>query len=194
MPGADRFLVIAAAALLTCGLPLWGCAEKGEPGETTVEPADAASESSEVATSGTSLSGYSNELGPGFRDATRDSVRRRFGEPDSIEFKTLPNQHVTGVEDTIFTMWYRDLIVTVHRPGRGHDMLSSATVSSNRLLRLPLVGVSSMAVRKAFGAPVWQSDSSITYDCIGCMAVEDPVEFVLAGNRVIRVRLSYYID
>lgn len=143
----------------------------------------------------TAPSGYHGELSPGFRVATRDSLVRKFGTPDSIGSEVIPNRHVPGVVDTIFTLYYSGLVATVHKPGGGHDMLSAAVISHNRYLRTPVIGVTATDVAKAYGSPDWSSDSSITYNCVGsCIAVEDPVEFIFAGSRVRRVRLSYYVD
>lgn len=138
---------------------------------------------------------YRGELAPEFRFATRDSLIRKFGPPDSIRSEAIPNRHMSGITDTIFTVFYRDLVATVHKPGGGSDMFSGAWIAHNRYLRTPMIGMAAADVERLYGRPESRTDSSIAYACMGsCTAVEDPVEFVLAGNRVQRVRLSYYVD
>lgn len=117
------------------------------------------------------------------------------GAPDSVRSEVVANRHVPGVSDTLFTVYYSDLVATLHKPGGGHDISSGAVISHNRYLSAPIIGMSAAEVERSYGAPDRRSDSSSTYNCIGsCATVEDPVEFVFASGRVRRVRLSYYVD
>jgi hypothetical protein len=116
------------------------------------------------------------------------------GEPDSATAEEIPNRHVPGVMDTIFTIYYTDLSARFHRPGGGGDLLSMVQVADNRHLRYPVIGSDLATVEGAFGPPDAVSDSSVTYRCTTCQAGDDPVELALVDGEVRRVRFNYYVD
>jgi hypothetical protein len=124
----------------------------------------------------------------------REQLRASLGAPDSVGEEVLPNRHVPGVLDTIFTVHYSDLLARIHHPGGGSDLLSMVQVSDNRHLRYPVIGMRVEAIDRAFGQPDEASDSSLTYYCQTCEAGDDPVQLVIVDGTVRRVRFNYYVD
>jgi hypothetical protein len=132
--------------------------------------------------------------GLGIDAGTRESLRAALGEPDSLGAEVLPNRHVPGVMDTIYTVIHSDLTARIHHPGGGGDLLSSVEVSANRHLRYPVIGLDVARIDAAFGRPDEASDSSLTYSCTSCVAGDDPVQLLFAEGKVRRVRFNYYVD
>jgi hypothetical protein len=126
--------------------------------------------------------------------ASRAALAETLGEPQNIVAEVVPNRHVAGVLDTIFTVHYPDLTARIHRPGGGGEMPSSVEVASNRHLRYPAIGIGRDAIEEAFGTPDEASDSSATYICTSCIAGDDPVRFIFSDDRVRLVQFSYYVD
>ena len=124
---------------------------------------------------------------------TRAELRARFGEPDSIAAVTVPNRHVEGVTDTLFTVHYPALIVSIHTPGGGDDLPSSVQVDDNRYVAFPRIGIGAAAdsVIAALGEPTRRDPDGLVYDC---GEVEQPVRFELADGRVRRIAIAYYVD
>lgn len=125
---------------------------------------------------------------------TRASLEAALGVPDSIEAEAVPNRHIPGITDTLFTVHYPDIVAHIHRPGGGGELLSRVEVSSNRHLRDDVIGLPRTAIEEAFGAPDESSDSTVTYYCRSCEASENPVELSFRGGRVHRIRFNYYVD
>lgn len=132
--------------------------------------------------------------GLAFKPESRDQLRARFGPPDSVSREAVPNRHVAGVLDTIYTVHYPDLVARIHHPGGGGDLMSMVQVASNRHLRFPILGLSLNRIDSVFGRPDEASDSSIVYYCATCEAGNDPVEIVFADGEARRVRFNYYVD
>ncbi len=125
---------------------------------------------------------------------SRTALRAALGEPETTTSEEVPNRHVPGVTDTLFTLRYPDLTARFHHPGGGGDLLSMVEVSDNRHLRYPVIGSTAAEVDAAFGRPDASSDSSLTYDCTSCEAGDDPVELIVVDGEVRRVRFNYYVD
>lgn len=125
---------------------------------------------------------------------SREALRAALGTPQRLLSEAVPNRHVPGVMDTIYTVHYPDLVARIHHPGGGGDLLSMVQVSDNRHLRYPVLGLGVAAIDAAFGAPDEASDSSLTYYCTTCEAGDDPVELVFVGGELRRVRFNYYVD
>lgn len=125
---------------------------------------------------------------------TRSEMRERWGDPDSIFHVVVPNRHVPAALDTLFTVHYPALIVGLHRPGPGGELLSAVTVYSNTHLQWPVIGAAAAQIEDEFGPPDRRSDDRIVYDCMTCIAGNDPVEFFLAEGRVDAVRFNFYVD
>ena len=126
--------------------------------------------------------------------ASRAELAETLGEPQKVVAEVIPNRHVPGVIDTLFTINYPDLTARIHRPGGGGELLSNVEVASNRHLRYPAIGIGRDAIEEAFGAPDEASDSSATYNCTSCIAGDDPVRFIFSDDRVRLIQFSYYVD
>lgn len=125
---------------------------------------------------------------------TRAGLRAQLGEPDSIVHQVVPNRHVPGAVDTLFTVHYPTLLVGLHRPGPGGELLSAVTVFSNEHLQWAVIGAEGVQIEREFGPPDRRNDDGIGYDCRTCIAGNDPVEFVLTDGRVRAVRFNFYVD
>lgn len=125
---------------------------------------------------------------------TRDEFRASLGEPDRVSQEIVPNRHMPGVQDTIFTLHYPDLVARIHHPGGAGDLLSMVEVSANRHLRYPAIGLDQQAIEQAFGPPDEASGSTLTYHCTSCVAGDNPVELMFEDDELRRVRFNYYVD
>jgi hypothetical protein len=128
---------------------------------------------------------------------SRAEIARQLGEPDSVTSRVVPNRHIPGVQDTLFTLYYPGLIAHLHRPGSSGEFLTDAIVTSNRYLRYPAVGIGAthQQLQGALGLPDEVPDSVYVYTChTDCMGAEEPVRFFLQNGRVQRIRFSYYVD
>jgi hypothetical protein len=126
--------------------------------------------------------------------ATREGLRTRFGEPDSTTLQAVPNRHVEGATDTLFAIYYPGLTSNVHWPEGGADIPDLVTVTDNRYLAFPRIGVGAAAdsVIAALGEPTAREADALVYAC--AMDVEQPVRFELADGRVRRIVIDYYVD
>ena len=125
---------------------------------------------------------------------TRAAIAARLGEPDSVHSEVVPNRHVAGVQDTLFTLFYPRLTARLHRPGGGSDILAGVEVSDDRYLRFPLIGAARQRVEEAFGAPEHAEGGRLTFACRTCVGAEEPFEVLLEEGRVRSVRFPYYVD
>lgn len=128
------------------------------------------------------------------RPESRAELQALLGAPDSTQMEVVPNRHVPGVLDTLYTVHYSDLVARFHHPGGGGDLLSMVEVTHDRHLRYPVLGRSVTDVDAAFGRPDEASDSSLTYYCTTCEAGHDPVELIFHELAVRSVRFSFYVD
>jgi hypothetical protein len=182
--GALRTLAIATPlVLLGCG----GAA----PDESQPEPVDAGGTTAQPSLPDREEFVRAGLIPPG---STRAELAEGLGSPDSIDFEVVPNRHVPGAMDTLFTVHYPELVAGIHRPGPGGELLSSFEVSANRHLRYPIIGAPGATVEAAFGPPDERTDSTLTYRCTTCIAGDDPVLLFLQNRDVDRVRFSYYVD
>jgi hypothetical protein len=129
-------------------------------------------------------------------EPTRAALANRVGPPDSMELVTQPNRHVEGVTDSLFTIYYPGLVAGVHKPGGGEDLVSHVSVTDNRYLAFPRIGIGAQqdSVIAALGPPTeGRADGSVlTYNC--GMGPDQPVTFHLQGGRVSRITIEYYVD
>lgn len=127
---------------------------------------------------------------------SRAELRQSLGEPDSISARVVPNRHVPGAHDTLFTVHYPGLVAHLHRPGPGGEMLAGAEVTDNRYLRYPQVGIGATPreLQGALGLPDEPPDSVYTYSCHACEGVVEPVRLFLRDGRVRRIVFSFYVD
>lgn len=132
--------------------------------------------------------------GLGVTARSRTELQSLLGPADSVTAEEIANRHVPGMRDTIYTLYHPGRMTRIHHPGGGGDLLSMVEVSDNRHLRYPILGLEVEALQIAFGPPDQSSDSSVVYRCISCVAGDDPVEFLLEGDTVRRVRFHFYVD
>ena len=125
---------------------------------------------------------------------TREPLRAAYGEPDSTTTTPVPNRHVPGATDTLFTIHYPGLVALVHKPAEGNDLADFARVEDNRYLTIPSLGVGTTEelVRAALGEPLRVEDGALVYWC--GEGAEQPVSFELADGRVRAVLVDYYVD
>lgn len=190
---------IRAVILLWLGVVTPGCAGPPAPPEAENATTDSVSGADSLATlppPAGELPDRSVFVDSALRvDArSRDALRAALGEPDSTAAEVVPNRHVPGVMDTIYTLHYPDLVARFHHPGGGGDLLAMVQVSNNRHLRYPVLGLTVAAIDEAFGRPDEATDSSLTYYCTTCEAGDDPVQLVFLDGELRRVRFGYYVD
>jgi hypothetical protein len=128
----------------------------------------------------------------------RATIRAALGEPTDSAREVVPNRHVPGVMDTLIVLEYPGLAVHLHRPGLedAGDLLSEVEVTDPRWLRYarPSIGTELSELESLLGRPTEIDGDGFTYSCGSCEMAETSVEFVIAGNRVTRVRFLYYVD
>lgn len=174
--------VAASALLLACGGSPPSPAADGAPLPPPAGPADLPS-----------LEAFIRD-GLSVPAESRASLRDALGDRDSIASEVIPNRHVPGVVDTLFTVYYPGLEVHIHRPGPGGELLSSVDVASNRYLHYPVIGAAGSAIEEAFGAPDDRAPGTLTYLCTTCIAGDNPVHIFLENGRVAGVQFNYYVD
>ena len=125
---------------------------------------------------------------------SRASLVDTLGEPDSLHSRVVPNRHVPGVQDTLFTLFYPTLTARLHRPGGGRDILAGIEVADNRHLRHPVIGATRARVEEAFGAPDQVEGGRLIFACRSCTGAEEPFELIVENGVVPRVRFPYYVD
>ena len=130
--------------------------------------------------------------------ATRSALAEAYGEPDSVEVTTEPNRHIPDATDSLFVVNYPGLAVTLRTPPSARDLVSAVTVTDNRYLAYPSIGVGTReeAVVAALGEPHERTDvdgtTVLTYAC--GEEVEQPVIFHIRDGVVVRIEASYYVD
>lgn len=125
---------------------------------------------------------------------SRATLAETLGEPDSVRTAVVPNRHLPEVRDTLFAVHYPGLVVSLHRPGGGGDMLSGVQVRDNRYLRYPVIGATLREVETAFGPANQVEDGRYSYACRVCGPVDEPFEMIVEDGRVQGVRFAYYVD
>ena len=126
-------------------------------------------------------------------NATRAGLEGRFGAPDSVSVRTVPNRHVAGETDSLFTVQYPGLVAGIHTAG-GRDLPAHVVVDDDRFLRAgaPGPGDTGAAVVAALGEPTRRTATALVYEC--GPEVEEPVTFHLRDGVVQRVEIGYYVD
>lgn len=126
----------------------------------------------------------------------RAQIVQTLGHPDSIDSRMVPNRHVPGVQDTLYTLHYPGLAIHLHHPGGGRDLLSEIVVSSNRYLRYASlgIGVPEDQVRRVLGPPDEERGQALTYRCRSCRGAGGSVEIFLGSGRIDYIRFNYYVD
>lgn len=124
----------------------------------------------------------------------RSALEEAFGTPDSIESRTEPNRHLQGATDSLFTVYYPGMVMSLRKPSQGQDLASGLEVSRNRYLRYPTIGIGSPADRvvRVLGPPQERDDRKIVYDC--GIGAEQPVTFALEEGVVRGVNVAFYVD
>jgi hypothetical protein len=124
----------------------------------------------------------------------RETVAARFGPPDSTITTVEPNRHVPDAVDSIFTVFYPGLMMSLRTPRGARDMATAVTVQDNRYLAYPHIGMHTPVERvvEVLGEPGRREDDALLYDC--GTAVEQPVSFRIEDGRVSRIDISYYVD
>jgi hypothetical protein len=182
--GVERVLLAAALALAGCGR------ERTEPDEVETQAgASAAPLPSRPTVICAGLDEVILRTHP-----TREPLRAAYGDPDSTTTTVVPNRHVPGALDTLFTLHYPGLVAEVHTPSQGRDLADLVTVEDNRYLAIPSIGIGTTeeAVLAALGEPLRVEEGALVYWC--GEGAEQPVRFELAGGRVRAVMVDYYVD
>jgi hypothetical protein len=118
------------------------------------------------------------------------------GTPDSLTSVVVHNRHVPGVQDTLYTIFYPRLVIGIHHPGGGSDLISAIDVADNRFLRYPTVGIGvpESRLREALGPPTSEEATVLTYQCGTCQGAEGWVDIFIRDGRVERIRFNNYVD
>lgn len=194
--GPARMRVLAAG-LLTAAL---ACApregEGGDAGEGAPPPPPAAepSEVPEGATARERCRAF-HERGLAVPVDSRASLRAALGGPEEVSVATEPNRHIPEATDSVFTVRYPDLVVTIRRVPDGGELTESAMVRDPRHLRYRVLGPGATreGLVEALGEPDATEDGTLVYAC-GTGPVDEPVRFDLSDGIVRVVRFSYYVD
>ncbi|MEX1184065.1 MAG: hypothetical protein WEF86_12610 [Gemmatimonadota bacterium] len=127
-------------------------------------------------------------------DATRQALAETYGAADSISALTEPNRHLPDATDSLFTVFYPGLTVSIRTPPSARDLVSGVDVTDNRYLVNEAVGIGAPAeqVIDVLGPPATLDDATLVYSC--AEAVEQPVTFVLVNGAVARIEIEYYVD
>lgn len=130
--------------------------------------------------------------------ATRSALAEAYGEPDSVAVATEPNRHMPDATDSLFVVHYPGLAVTLRTPPSARDLVAAVTVTDNRYLAYPSIGIGTReeAVIAALGEPHERAEGDgttvLTYAC--GEEVEQPVTFDIRDGVVVRIEASYYVD
>lgn len=125
---------------------------------------------------------------------TREAFAAEFGAPDSITRSAEPNRHDPAATDSLFTVYYPQLVLDIRTPAGARDMATHVAVQDNRYLAYPGIGIGAAAskVEETLGAPTERGPGSLTYQC--GMGAEQPVTFSIADGRVRAVDIAWYVD
>ena len=129
----------------------------------------------------------------------RQAVVAQLGPPDSIHSTPTPNPYNPAQTDSVVDLFYSGMqlhyIVLGKKEGET-DMLLRASVSDNRYLKYPELGVGASAavILGALGEPDQRMADKFRYVCGRTMGGESPIYFHFGGDRVKLVEYNYYTD
>ncbi|MGH7449540.1 MAG: hypothetical protein ACRELT_18335 [Longimicrobiales bacterium] len=125
---------------------------------------------------------------------TRQTFGAAFGSPDSMIRSVEPNRHVPGALDSLFTVYYPGLAMSIRTPEAARDMATHVHIESNRYLAYPGIGIGTTPERLVdfLGDPSERDQEALTWDC--SEHVEQPVTFRIVGGRVHAIDITYYVD
>lgn len=127
-------------------------------------------------------------------EPTRAGLLARYGSPVNITSAVEPNRHVDGAVDSLFTLSYPGLQVTIRTPAQGRDMAETVHISDNRYIRFPDVGMGAAAshVLDRLGEPWEVQGDRLVYNC--GMGADQPTTFLIADAHVTAIMIEYYVD
>jgi hypothetical protein len=136
-----------------------------------------------------SLCGDLAENGFRISDTRRRAVTAQLGRPDSVRSQPAPNTHNPAQMDTIVDVFYTGL--RLHYAVLGvtegeTDILLEASVSDNRYLKYPDLGVGANvgAIVSALGQPEERTKDTYSYSCALHVMSGSTVYFHFEGDRV----------
>ncbi len=134
----------------------------------------------------------------GFRvgGRTGPELRTQLGVPLETESRPIQNTHDPSVTDSILTWRYDGLDVEIYRTADGRRLLARASVTSNRFLTFPEVGIGAREaeVRRILGAPDTESEGELEYRCALCSGPPEPALLHMQGGAVTRVEFLFAVD
>jgi hypothetical protein len=135
-----------------------------------------------------------SENGLAFGARTRATLRVELGAPTELHASEVTNYG--GVRDSTFRMHYEGLVISLHKPAGGSEMVDAVRVLDGRYLRYPDLGPGSSAeaVLQRLGAPAQHEPNALVYICHAAPARDDPVTFRLANDTVAEVIFTYFMD
>ncbi len=132
-------------------------------------------------------------------DGRRQAVITQLGRPDSTHSLPTPNTHYPAQTDTVVDLFYPGMqlhYIVFGKDSGETDMLLRASVSSNRYLRYPAVGIGASAtlIVGSLGEPDERLGDRFRYVCGTTMGGESPIFFHFEGDRVKLVEYAFYSD
>jgi hypothetical protein len=123
-------------------------------------------------------------------------IRTQLGAPQAESSRPVPNVHDPAVVDSLLTWSYPELELEVYRTADGRRLLARATVTGNRHLTFPEIGIgrSAATVRALLGNPDAEEPGEMEYRCASCRTPAEPVILELDGDRVARVIFLFPLD
>lgn len=134
------------------------------------------------------------EVGPAIA-LDRASLEATLGPPDSVSTTVEPNRHIPDETDTILTLIWPGLSVTLRLAPDGRALVEDAVVRENRFLPWsePAIGDAADAVIAILGEPEERDDVHLLYVC-GSGPVNEPIALELRSDTVRAVAYHYYVD
>lgn len=121
-------------------------------------------------------------------------VLDRLNEPERVSTESHPNRHVPGQIDTLRTLHYDNVHITIYEVSGGKEILQNVTVTGPRLATAQEVevGSSRSAVEDRLGDPDERDGDAYVYLENGPMPTRFYIYF--AGDTVDRLEWHFAID
>lgn len=122
------------------------------------------------------------------------TVLDELNEPSRVDVETRPNRHVRGQTDTLRTLRYDGLDLTVYHVSDGKEILQTVSVTDERFRtdRGLHVGMSRGAIEATLGQPTRRSGNEYVYDLGGQLPTMLHVAF--STDIVSRLEWKYPVD
>lgn len=201
----DRPICLPVLLFVVVLTSLWGCRHR--PGDDVRETAESSEPTSEPRPNGPADAGDAPRASLGIdlttlienatvRDPKTEElpVLDRLNEPQRVSAEARPNRHVPGQIDTLRTLHYDHVRITVYEVSGGKEILQNVTVTDSRLEALTgvSVGTDRAAVEGMLGEPDERDGDAYVFLQNGPMPTRFYVHF--DGDTVGRMEWRFPID